>query len=128
MAQKSFERMIDDIGGMSVLELSEFVKALESKFGVSASMPVAAMPAAGAVAAAEPAKEEKAEFKVTLQAGGEKKIDVIKALREHLQLTLADAKKAYEETPAILGEAIAKDKAQALKAALEKVGAKVELS
>lgn len=128
MAQKSFEKMIDDIGGMTVLELSELVKALEDKFGVSASMPVAAMPAAGAGAAAEPAKEEKSEFKVTLQAGGDKKIDVIKALREHLQLTLADAKKAYEETPAVLGETVAKDKAQALKAALEKVGAKVELS
>lgn len=127
MAQKSFEKMIDDIGGMTVLELSEFVKALEDKFGVSASMPVAAMPAAGAVVA-EPAKEEKSEFKVTLQVSGDKKIDVIKTLREHLQLSLADAKKAYEEAPAVLGEAVAKDKAQALKAALEKVGAKVELS
>ena len=128
MAQKSFEKMIDDIGGMTVLELSELVKALETKFGVSASMPVAAMPAAGVAAAAEPAKEEKAEFKVTLQAGGDKKIDVIKALREALQLSLADAKKAYEEAPAVLSEAMPKDKAQALKAALEKVGAKVELS
>lgn len=127
MAQKSFEKMIDDIGGMTVLELSEFVKSLEDKFGVSASMPVAAAPAAGA-AAAEPAQEEKSEFKVTLQSAGDKKIDVIKALREHLQLTLGDAKKAYEEAPAVLGDAIAKDKAQALKAALEKVGAKVELA
>lgn len=127
MAQKSFEKMIDDIGGMTVLELSEFVKALEDKFGVSASMPVAAAPAAGA-ASAEPAQEEKSEFKVTLQSSGDKKIDVIKALREHLQLSLGDAKKAYEEAPAVLGEAMPKDKAQALKAALEKVGAKVELA
>lgn len=128
MAQKSFEKMIDDIGGMTVLELSEFVKALEDKFGVSASMPVAAAPAAGGAAEAAPAQEEKAEFKVTLQSAGDKKIDVIKTLREHLQLSLGDAKKAYEEAPAVLGDAIPKDKAQALKAALEKVGAKVELA
>jgi large subunit ribosomal protein L7/L12 len=125
MAEKSFEKIIDQIGVMTVLELADLVKALEEKFGVSASMAMAAAPAA---AEAAPAAVEKEEFKVTLTAGGENKIDVIKALRATLSLSLGDAKKAFEEAPMVLSEALPKVKAKELKDALEKVGAKVELA
>ncbi|MBT9131436.1 MAG: 50S ribosomal protein L7 [candidate division WS2 bacterium] len=80
MATKSYEQIIDQIGSLTVLELSELVKGLEDKFGVSAAMPVAAAPVAGAAAEA-PKAEEKSEYKVTLKDGGPEKIKTIKALR-----------------------------------------------
>lgn len=126
MAAKSYEKLIDDIGNMSVLELADFVKALEDKFGVSAAMPVAAAPAAGAAPAA--AAEEKSEFKVTLQEGGSEKIKVIKALRQVTDLSLSDAKKAVEEAPTVIGESVAKDDAKKMKEVLEAAGAKVQLA
>lgn len=127
MASKSFEKLIDEIGNMTVLDLADFVKALEEKFGVSAAMPVAAAPAAGAVAAE--ATAEKTEFKVTLQDSGAEKIKVIKALRQVLPtLSLADAKKAAEETPTVLGETVSKEDAAKMKEALEAAGAKVVLA
>lgn len=127
---KSFEKLIDEIGSLTVIELADLVKALEEKFGVSAAAPVAvAAPAADAGAGAASAAAEKAEFKVTLQDAGSDKIKVIKALRAALPaLTLADAKKAAEEAPTILGESIPKEDAQKLKAALEEAGAKVVLA
>jgi large subunit ribosomal protein L7/L12 len=128
MASKSFEKLIDEIGNMTVLDLADFVKALEEKFGVSAAMPVAAAaPVAGGAAA--PAAAEKSEFKVTLQDSGAEKIKVIKALRQVLPaLSLADAKKAAEETPTVLGETVSKEDAAKMKEALEAAGAKVVLA
>lgn len=127
MASKSFEKLIDEIGNMTVLDLADFVKALEEKFGVSAAMPVAAAaPVAGGGAEAA---TEKTEFKVTLQDAGAEKIKVIKALRQVLPaLSLADAKKAAEETPTVLGETVSKEDAAKMKEALEAAGAKVVLA
>lgn len=123
----STNKLIEEIGNMSVLELANLVKALEEAFGVSAAMQVAAAPAAAAGETA--AAEVKSEFKVTLKESGEKKIDVIKALRKVITtLSLTDAKKAVEEAPTVIGEAVAKEDAQKIKEALEAAGAKVELS
>ncbi len=127
MASKSYEKMIDEIGNMSVLELADLVKALEDKFGVSAAMPMAAAPAAAA-GGEQAAAEEKTEFKVTLQEGGSEKIKTIKALRQVTSLSLSDAKKAVEEAPTVIGENVAKDEANKMKEVLEAAGAKVQLA
>lgn len=119
-------KLIEEIGSMSVLELANLVKALEEAFGVSAAMPVAA--AAVADAGEAVVAEVKSEFKVTLKEAGDKKIDVIKALRKVTTLNLSDAKKAVEEAPTVIGEAVSKDDAQKMKTELEAAGAKVELS
>lgn len=129
MATRSYEKMIDEIGNMSVLELADFVKALESKFGVSAAaMATAAAPVAAGAAAA-PVAEAKSVFKVTLQDGGPEKIKTIKALRELIpSLSLSDAKTTVESTPKVLAESASKEDADKFKAKLEAVGAKVELA
>jgi large subunit ribosomal protein L7/L12 len=128
MATKSYEKMIEEIGTMSVLELADFVKALESTFGVTAAMPVAAAPAA-AQAAAPAAAEAKSAYKVTLKDGGPEKIKTIKALRSVITtLSLSDAKKAVDEAPTVLAESAAKEDAEKIKKELEAVGAKVELA
>ena len=127
MAEKSFDKLIDDIGNMSVIELSGLVKALEDKFGVSAAMPVAAAGAAPA-AGGEAAAEEKTDFKVTLEVGGPEKIKTIKALRQVTDLSLGDAKKAVEEVPTVIAESAAKDDAKKMKETLEGAGAKVTLA
>src|SRR5437868_2999666 len=106
MASKSYENLVQEIGRMSVLELSEFVKTLETTFGVSAAMPVAA---AQVAAPAEQKKEEKTEFKVVLQESGSSKIEVIKAVRKVTTLSLIEAKKAVEEAPTVLAEAASKE-------------------
>lgn len=128
MASKSFEKLIEEIGGMTVLELADFVKALETKFGVSAAAPVAmGAPAATASAAAPAAAEEKSAYKVILQSSGEA-IKTIKALRAAIPtMNLGDAKKAVEGAPTDLGE-LPKADAQKLKELLEAAGAKVTLS
>jgi len=127
MAAKSYEKFIDEIGNMTVLELADLVKALESKFGISAAMPMAAAPAAAAEAA--PAAAEKSEYKVSLTDAGSEKIKVIKALREVIpNLALSDAKKLTEETPAVIAESASKADAEKMKKKLEEVGAKVELA
>lgn len=128
MVSKSYEKLVDDIGKMSVLELSDFIKAIEETFGVSAVMSVASAPAEGAATSAEPAAEEKSEFKVTLQDSGSEKIKVIKALRTVSTLTLADAKKAVDEAPTVLGEGVPKADAKKMKEVLEAAGAKVQLA
>ena len=129
MASKSFDKLIEDIGSMSVLDLADLVKALEDKFGVSAAMPVAAAPAAGAAAGGPAVQEEKSEYKVTIKDGGSEKIKVIKALRASVSgLSLTDAKKMFEESPSVVAEAAPKEDAQKMKEALEAAGAKVELS
>ena len=115
--------MIEEIKGLTVLELSELVHALEEVFGVSAA--AMAAPAAGAAA---PAAEEKTDFDVVLTGfDAAAKIKVIKVVREVTGLGLAEAKAAVEGTPKTLKEAVSKDEAEALKAKLEEVGAKVEL-
>jgi len=127
MASKSFDKLIEEIGSMSVLDLADLVKALEEKFGVSAAMPQ--MSAAAAPAAAEAPKEEaKSEYKVTITSAGDKKIDVIKALRKATPLGLAEAKAAVENAPTVIGEAVPKADALNMKKELEAAGAKVELT
>lgn len=129
MAGKSYEKMIDQIGEMSVLELAEMVKALEEKFGVSAA-PVAMAGAAPAAGDAAPAAEEKSEYKVTLkEAGSNPTVKVIKALREVVKdIPLGEAKKAVVEAPTVIAEAASKEDAKKMKEVLEAAGAKVELS
>ena len=119
------EEILQAIEGMTVLELSELVKAMEEKFGVSAAAPVAVAAAGAAPAAA--AGEEKTEFTVVLAAAGDKKINVIKAVREATGLGLKEAKELVDGAPAPIKENIAKAEADELKAKLEEAGATVEL-
>ena len=119
------EEILEAISNMSVLELSELVKAIEDKFGVSAAAPVAvaAAPAAGAAAAAE----EKTDFDVVLKEIGEKKIQVIKAVREITGLGLKDAKALVDGAPKEVKTGVAKAEAEEMKKKLEDAGATVEL-
>ena len=119
--------ILDKIAGMTVLELSELIKAMEEKFGVSAAAAVAvAAPAAGGAAAAAPA-EEKTEFTVVLAAIGENKVNVIKAVRELTGLGLKEAKDLVDGAPKPVKEAIPKADAEAAKKKLEDAGAKAEI-
>lgn len=119
------DQILEAIENMTVLELSELVKAMEEKFGVSAAAPVAVAAAGGAAAAA--GGEEKTEFTVVLTAVGDKKINVIKAVREATGLGLKEAKALVDGAPAPIKENAPKADAEALKAKLEEAGAKVEL-
>lgn len=120
------EEIMQAIEGMTVLELSELVKAMEEKFGVSAAAPVA-VAAAGGVAAAGAATEEQTEFDVILKAAGDKKIGVIKVVRELTGLGLKEAKDLVDSAPKAVKEKVSKADAEALKAKLEEAGATVEL-
>jgi large subunit ribosomal protein L7/L12 len=129
MAKLSTDELLDAFKDMTLLELSEFVKKFEETFEVTAATPVAvaAGPAAGADAA--PAAEEKDEFNVVLEAAGEKKIQVIKVVRELVSgLGLKEAKDLVEAAPKPILEGVAKDAADAAKAKLEDAGAKVSLT
>ena len=119
------EEIMEAIEGMTVLELSELVKAMEEKFGVSAAAPVAVAAAGGAAGGA--AAEEKTEFTVVLKEVGDKKINVIKAVREATGLGLKEAKALVDGAPAPVKENVSKADADALKAKLEEAGATVEL-
>ena len=119
------EEIMEAIEGMTVLELSELVKAMEEKFGVSAAAPVAVAAVGGAAAGA--AAEEKSEFTVMLASAGDKKINVIKAVREATGLGLKEAKALVDGAPANVKENVAKAEADELKAKLEEAGATVEL-
>jgi large subunit ribosomal protein L7/L12 len=122
------DKILDSIGKLTVLELSELVKALEDKFGVSAAAPVAVAAApAGAAAADAPEEEEKTAFDVILTAAGEKKIQVIKEVRVLTALGLKEAKALVDEAPKPVKEGIPKDEAESVKAKLEELGATVEL-
>lgn len=126
------EEIIDAIKGMSVLELNELVKALQEEFGVTAAAPVAvaAMPgmaAAGAAAEAAPAEEEKTSFDVILKSVGEKKIQVIKVVREITNLGLKEAKDLVESAPQPIKQGVTKEEAEQLKAKFEAEGATVEI-
>jgi len=124
MASEKILAMIEEVKALSVLELNELVKALEEEFGVSAAA-VAAAPAAGAGAAA--AADEKTEFDVVLASFGEKKMDVIKAVKDICGLGLKEAKELVESAPKALKEGVSKADAEDLKAKLEAVGATIEL-
>lgn len=115
------QKFIEEVKAMTVVELNEFVKALEEEFGVSASAPVAVAGAAGAAEAA-PAEEEKTEFNIVLKDFGANKIAVIKAVREFTGLGLAEAKKAVESL-GVLKEAVPKADAEAAVAKLKEAGA-----
>jgi large subunit ribosomal protein L7/L12 len=122
------EELMESIENMTVLELSELVKALEERFGVSATA-VAAAPAAGAAGdgAAAAAEEEQTEFDVVLQSAGDKKIQVIKVVRAATGLGLKEAKALVDEAPNPVREAASKEDAENLKTQLEEAGATVEL-
>ncbi|MDR3352943.1 MAG: 50S ribosomal protein L7/L12 [Zoogloeaceae bacterium] len=120
----SKEDILEAVGAMSVLELNDLVKAFEEKFGVSAAALAVAAPGAGAPAAAV---EEQTEFTVLLAAIGEKKVEVIKAVRAITGLGLKEAKDLVEAAPKPVKEGIAKAEAETLKKQLEEAGAKVEL-
>ncbi|HFC97102.1 MAG TPA: 50S ribosomal protein L7/L12 [Thermosulfurimonas dismutans] len=123
------EEVIEFIANMSVLELSEFIKELEEKFGVSAAAPVAAVAAApGAAPGAEAAPaEEKTEFDVILTEAGGQKIQVIKEVRAITGLGLKEAKELVESAPKPVKEGVSKEEAEEIKKKLEAVGAKVEI-
>ncbi len=116
------EEIVEVVKGMSAIDLSELVKALEETFGVSAAAPVA-VAAAGTAAAAAPAEEEKTEFNVVLKEIGPNKIQVIKAVRSVTTLGLKEAKELVESVPTAVKEAVGQDDANAAKAALEEAGA-----
>lgn len=124
MATEKTTQILDEIKTLTILELADLVKALEEEFGVSAA-PVAAAPVAGGAAA--PAAEEKTEFNVVLTAFGDKKLDVIKVVREITGLGLKDAKDLVEGAPKAVKEGVSKDEAEAIKKQLTEAGATVEL-
>jgi large subunit ribosomal protein L7/L12 len=120
------EEFISQIDQLTVLELNNLVKALEEHYGVSAAAAVAAAPTAGGGAAAA-VVEEKTEFDVVLKAAGEKKINVIKAVREVTSLGLKEAKDLVESAPATVKEGVTKDEAEAIKKKFEEAGATIEI-
>jgi large subunit ribosomal protein L7/L12 len=120
------QKLVEELSGLTLLEAAELTKMLEEKWGVSAAaMAVAAAPAAGGAAA--PAVEEKTEFNVILAAAGEKKIQVIKVVRELTSLGLKEAKDLVEGAPKPVKEGVSKEEAEAVKKKLEEVGATVEI-
>ena len=129
MAEVTQQQVVDYIKGISVLELSQLVKTLESELGVSAAaaMPMAMPMAGGAGGGAAAAVEEKTEFTVSLTEVGTNKINVIKVVREVTSLGLKEAKDLVESAPKAIKEAIPKDEAEAIKKKFEEVGAKVEI-
>ena len=126
-ASISKEDVIEFVSNMSVLELSELIKELEEKFGVSAAAPMAMMAAGPAAGAAGAAAEEKTEFDVIITASGDKKIQVIKEVRAITGLGLKEAKALVDEVPKPVKEGITKDEAEKIKTQLEGAGAQVEI-
>ena len=124
MASEKITAILDEIKSLTILEVADLVKALEEEFGVSAA-PVAAVAVGGGAAA--PAAEEKTEFDVVLASFGDKKLDVIKAVREITGLGLKEAKELVEGAPKTVKEAVAKDEAEKIKETLTAVGATVEI-
>ena len=125
MASEKITALLEEIKGLTILEMNDLVKALEEEFGVTAA-PVAVAGAAGAAAPAA-AAEEKTEFDVELTNFGAKKLDVIKAVREITGLGLKDAKDLVEGAPKMVKEGVSKDEAETVKKALEEAGAEVEV-
>ena len=126
MANEKITAIVEEIKSLTILELNELVKAVEEEFGVSAAAPVA-VAGAGAAAAAAPAAEEKTEFDVILTGFGDKKLGVIKVIREITGLGLKEAKDMVEGCPKPVKEGISKDDAEKIKAQLVEAGATVEI-
>lgn len=127
MAKITNDELIDVIKEMTVLELSDFVKAVEDEFGVTAAAPVAVAAAVGAPAGGEAAAEEKSEFNVVLKDVGDQKVKVIKAVREITSLGLKEAKELVESAPVAVTEGLSKADAEAAKAKIEEQGATVAI-
>jgi large subunit ribosomal protein L7/L12 len=125
MSALNKDQILDAVAAMSVLDLSELIKAMEDKFGVSAA--AAAVAVAAPAAGAAPAAEAKTEFNVILVAAGEKKVEVIKAVRAVTSLGLKEAKDLVESAPATVKDGANKEEAEKMKKELEAAGAKVEL-
>ncbi len=123
----SHQEILEAIEKMSVLELSELIKAIEDKFGVSAAAPVAVAAAGPAAAAAAPAEEEKTEFDVVLKDVGAEKIKVIKVVRELTGLGLKEAKDVVDGAPSTIKEGVPKEEAEGFVAKLKEVGATAEI-
>lgn len=121
------QEILEAVKGMTVLELSELVKAFEEEFGVSAAAPMAMAAAPGAVAAAPVEEEEQTEFDVILTAVGDKKVNVIKVVREITALGLKEAKDLVDGAPKPVKEKVTKEEAEAIKAKLTEVGASVDI-
>ncbi|MBQ7173335.1 MAG: 50S ribosomal protein L7/L12 [Clostridia bacterium] len=124
MASEKITNILEEIKSLTILELNDLVKAVEEEFGVSAAAPVGVAVAAGAAA---PAAEEKTEFDVILAGFGDKKLDVIKAVRELTGLGLKDAKDLVEAAPKAIKEGVSKDEADKVAEALKAAGATVEI-
>ena len=124
MASEKIMNIVEEVKSLTLLELAELVKAVEEEFGVSAAAPVGVVAVAGAAA---PAAEEKTEFDVILTGFGDKKLNVIKAVRELTGLGLKEAKDMVEGAPKAVKEGVSKDEADKIKAALEEAGASVEI-
>ncbi|NMB95817.1 MAG: 50S ribosomal protein L7/L12 [Clostridiaceae bacterium] len=129
MASEKITKLIEEVKNLTVLELSELVKALEEEFGVSAAAPVAfaAAPAAGAGAGEAPAEEEKTEFDVVLKEVGAEKIKVIKVVREVTGLGLKEAKDLVDKAPSTVKENVSKEEATSIEAKFKEVGATIEI-
>ena len=124
MASEKITNILEEIKTLTIIELADLVKAVEDEFGVSAAAPVGVVAVAGAAA---PAAEEKTEFDVVLVSGGDKKLNVVKVVKEALGLGLKDAKDLVDGAPKTLKEGATKEEAEALKKQLEEAGATVEL-
>ncbi len=129
MAEITKEQVFEFFDKMTILEMSEFIKEFEDRYGVQAAAPVAvaAAPAAGAAGGGEEAAEEKVSFDVILSAAGDKKIQVIKAVREITGLGLKEAKALVDGAPKPVKEGVSKEEAESIKAKLEEQGATVEV-
>ena len=125
MASEKITAIVESIKALSILEVKELVDELQNEFGVTAMAPVAGGAVAGGAAA--PAAEEKTEFDVVLASAGDKKLNVIKVVRELTGLGLKDAKDLVESAPKAIKEGVSKDEAEKIKAQLEEAGASVEL-
>ena len=121
------EKLIEEVKGLTVLELSELVKALEEEFSVSAAAPVAVAAAAPAGGAAAPAAEEKSSFDVVITEAGQEKVKVIKVVKDITGLGLKEAKALVDGAPKAVKEGVSSDEADQIKAKLEEVGATVEV-
>ena len=125
MASEKITNILEEIKSLTILELNDLVKAVEEEFGVSAAAPVGV--AVAAAGAAAPAAEEKTEFDVVLKAAGDKKLNVVKAVKEITGLGLKEAKEMVDGAPKTVKEGVSKEEAESIKKALEEAGAEVEV-
>ncbi len=124
MASEKITNILEEIKSLTIIELADLVKAVEEEFGVSAAAPVGVVAVAGAAA---PAAEEKTEFDVILKAAGDKKLNVVKAVKEITGLGLKEAKEMVDGAPKTVKEGVSKEEAETIKKALEEAGAEVEV-